>query len=287
MKHTSKKTTSSLLKHETTYSPIVTIDSRAIKYMQAIVEVHDEEVGFLGVVDELPRGSKDQLALHVRNIFYPKHSEANGATCEISSEGEALMMEQLCEEGREDDIALTRFWGHSHVNMQTFASGQDEVQLQEKVDKLQTYYIRAICNKKSEMSLTVCDIEKGYQYDHVQWTVVNNGVDEETIIKKISEATRLNIPYGDKIELISDIMESDSEYTDMVDEIEKLKKVNIPTKKHSYAKNNWTGYEQNGGFYGHGQHGDFPGQEDNSDIVSDKEIDTIVGRWYGKEEIGI
>lgn len=71
-----QKTTYTMLSSKSKKPPRIIFSSKALKWIEALVDIHDQEVGFYGVVD-----SRENYTFFVRDIFYPKHSEANAGTC--------------------------------------------------------------------------------------------------------------------------------------------------------------------------------------------------------------
>jgi hypothetical protein len=169
-------------------APTIKFTKNAIKWLTYLADLHEHEVGCFGFVDELP----DNTYL-IRDIFYPKHCEANGATCEISPEGETLMAEWLINKNRENDLAKVRFWGHSHVNMGVFASGQDETQSLERMERTQSYFIRGIFNKAGLMSISFFDYTNKRRFDNIKWETDYED-DDVTIRTKILELKKTHIP---------------------------------------------------------------------------------------------
>lgn len=188
MKPEVKQVTYSLLNPVKITAPIVKISKIALKWIASIADLHDHEVGIWGFVDEPAPNT-----YFIKEIFYPKHSEAAGATCEISPEGETLMAEWLISHNREDDIGKCRFWGHSHVNMGVFASGQDETQALQRMNQTQSYLIRGIFNKAGLLSISFFDYTNQRRFDNIQWETDVD--DEDKVIRdKINELKILNLP---------------------------------------------------------------------------------------------
>lgn len=190
MKHDDKQTTYTKLEQVTVIAPNIKISKNAIKWLTLLAEMHDHEIGVFGCVDEIAENS-----YLIRDIFYPKHCEANGATCEISPEGETLMAEWLISHNREADLAKVKFWGHSHHTMDVFASGQDESQALERMTRTQSYFIRGIFNKEGKLSISFFDYTRKIKFDHIKWEVEFPVDDEEKIIRdKIEELKKTNLP---------------------------------------------------------------------------------------------
>lgn len=167
--------------------PKVVFSQKAVKWLAVMADVHDTEVGVFGIVDE--RGGNE---FFIREIFYPKHQEANHTTCEISAEGETKMANWLMDKGREDDLSKVRFWAHSHHTMGVSPSGQDETQAIERMTRTSSYLIRGIFNKKGEMSVSFFDYRTSRKFDHIKWTIDDEEVGE--IRKKVEELKKNHIP---------------------------------------------------------------------------------------------
>lgn len=188
MKHDGKATTYTRLEQSTMTAPNIKVSKNAVKWLTALADMHDHEIGVFGCVEEV--GENSYL---IRDIFYPKHCEANAGTCEISPEGETLMAEWLMSHGREADLGKVKFWGHSHHTMDVFASGQDENQAMERMERTQSYFIRGIFNKEGKLSISFFDYARKLRFDHIKW---ETDVDEEEKIirDKIAELKKVNLP---------------------------------------------------------------------------------------------
>jgi len=57
-----------VLSPEKLMPPTIIFSRYALKWIECLVEAHNEEIGFFGVVDQLP-----DYTFYVRDIFYPKH----------------------------------------------------------------------------------------------------------------------------------------------------------------------------------------------------------------------
>lgn len=214
--------------------PKIIINKTAMKWIRAMVEIHPDEIGFFGAVDTLPDNT-----YYIRDIFYPKHQLVNGGTCEISSEGEAIMANWIMDHGRSDDITKMRFWAHSHHDMSTSPSSQDENEAIDKMNKAKGFYIRAVCNKKGEMSISFYDYENEIRFDHIKWSVEDIGSEAEAeialgnILGIISLETKTS---SEKLKLIQQELIVDNEYEKIKAKIEELKKINIPDKNPTYGQ---------------------------------------------------
>jgi len=212
--------------------PKIVITKDAMRWIEAIVDIHPEEVGWYGVVDKKEDGS-----YLVRDILYPKHSAMEAATCEISPEGEADMLNLLFDEGREDDIPKAKvFWGHSHHNMSTNPSPQDETQAMSIMRENQNLCIRAICNKRGEMNITVFDYAQSVKFKNVPFFVEK---DSEEISRKRLENIKAimdgDLPDKEKSDAIKIAVNEDlekDETSKVIKWVKDLKKVNTPKKTH-------------------------------------------------------
>jgi hypothetical protein len=183
-----KKTTYTDLKPVS--APIVKLSAKADKWLKALAEVHETEIGCYGVVEEL--GNDTYL---ISEIFYPKNDEANGGTCQISSQGEAAMGDWFIDHGRECDVGkISRFWGHSHINMGVSPSMQDEESAIKRMNMNQAYLIRGIFNKQNIMSISFFDFINQRRFDNIAWTVDEVDIEYDAIKAKVTELKKTNMP---------------------------------------------------------------------------------------------
>jgi hypothetical protein len=183
-----KQTTYTTLEPVKITAPTVKVTKDAVKWLTAMADLHSHEVGVFGFVDELPNN-----VYVVRDIFYPKHSEANGATCEISPEGETAMAEWLMSHNRETDLGKVKFWGHSHVDMGVSPSTQDEEQSIKRMNMNESYLIRGIFNKAGLLSISFYDYVNKRRFDNIKWES-DEDEDDKTIRAKILELKAINMP---------------------------------------------------------------------------------------------
>ena len=183
-----KQTTYTTLEPIKIIAPTVRVTTNALKWLTAIADLHPHEVGVFGFVDELENNT-----FVIRDIFYPKHSEAAGVTCEISPEGETLMAEWLMTHNREADLSKARFWGHSHVDMGVSPSGQDESQSIERMNRNESYLIRGIFNKAGLLSISFYDYQNKRRFDNSKWETDEDEEDKK-IRAKIMELKAVNLP---------------------------------------------------------------------------------------------
>lgn len=293
-----KKPTYTILKPEIKPAPKIIFGRTAIKWIDAMVEIHPEEVGFYGVVDE-----RDNNTYFIRDIFYPKHSEVHSATCEISTEGEYEMMAWLENHDRGGDIQKVRFWGHSHHAMGVSPSQQDEKQSLEKMEQNKSYFIRAICNKKDQMSVSFFDYDNQVRFDHIKWTIEEDEDTESMIENKVTEIASIlestELDSKSKLENIRNNVNTDSSINLIKLKIEKLKELNLPEKKihknfamngynryngkrnvHNFQQNMFDPLDKYAKFYEHMDDDIDVLNSDNSELtVKDQDIDNMLADW--------
>lgn len=125
--------------------PCVRISYVAHAKMRALVQECNIEVGWLCSCSELPGGD-----ILIEDVFVPNQI-CSIATTTITKDGEAQMLTDLLLSGQKDVVKKLRCWGHSHVNMQVFASGQDDSQTERFLQKGHPYFVRLIANKRNEL----------------------------------------------------------------------------------------------------------------------------------------
>ena len=180
--------------------PDIYVSPLANAKMQHYVDIVSDEVGWLGTVEELECG--DYL---IEDVFLFEQ-RVSGATTEITEDALAdFAQEVLQQEDGMEIMNKLRFWGHSHVNMATMPSGQDNDQMDTFASSGHDFFIRGIFNKKGEVNFSIYDYAREVIFHHVDWQLYTEENDElrdeiEAEIKekvsKISYATRHNYPHG-------------------------------------------------------------------------------------------
>jgi hypothetical protein len=143
----------------------VSITPDAMKAMQAIINVCPIEVSWLGNVKKIREGHFQINRIHLIE------QKSGDADTEISVKGLARLTEKLLKEEGIDAVNTLKFWGHSHVNMDTFSSGTDDEQLEEFAADNKDFFIRGIANKLGKLSLTVIFPTLGIVIEDVPWAV--------------------------------------------------------------------------------------------------------------------
>ena len=100
-------------------APNIIITYPALLKMRQIVQTCSAEVGWLGSVTK-----KDNNYI-IDDVYLLKQS-VTGATTELDEEDMNSMLRNILIKEGEEKYNSIRVWGHSHVNMQVFASGQDD-----------------------------------------------------------------------------------------------------------------------------------------------------------------
>lgn len=140
--------------------PIIIFSQEAMMKQKAYVLNHNEEIGWLGFV------KKNNNNYYVYDVALAPQ-ETNYTTTEITETGLQEFMEELLEKDP-DKINEVRFWGHSHVEMATIPSQQDE-DMFESFYKTCEYFIRVIVNKKGDIDISLIDAKRNIRYDNIPW----------------------------------------------------------------------------------------------------------------------
>ncbi len=268
MKPDSRKCEWSFLSERTETAPDIQFTPFALKWIKAIVDEHNGEVGFLGLVEEVGE------SYVITEIFYPKHCLISSTTCEIAPEGEVELAQKLINENRPDDVAKVRFWGHSHHNMGTTPSGQDDSQALEKMKNNGAYFIRAICNKSGEMSVSFFDHIRQIKFENVKWSICHN---YDVIMGDVISTVNMESNNKEKVQAIRRAVSpkidfTDQDYKDIVSEVKSLKEKNVPKNPPSTSQ----GLAQQFHSHPYGPNGSFV---DQSDMFDDEAYGGYPGGW--------
>lgn len=221
--------------------PSVIFSSDSIMKMRVYTEQVDDEVGWLGTVQKIG------INYYVQDVFLFEQ-EVHSTTTEITPEGLSTFAEELlATEGGVDKWNSMKLWGHSHVNMAVFASGQDDKQIKE-LKKNTDFFLRVIANKKGDIKVDIYDNEITVQ--NADFTIALDG--------EMEELNNLMIQIKNQIEMIEQQKLEECE-KEVIEEI-KLKvkektyltKSSVTTIGNSYHKDDYS--------YGirHGYDDDYP-----------------------------
>jgi hypothetical protein len=158
--------------------PKVIFTSEALYRQWLLVNNVDKEVGWLGVTRRQPNGD----ILVDKIILFDQ--EVTSTTTVITAAGLSDVAEKMIDEGNEDEIEMLRFWGHSHVEMATNPSGQDDQQMKEFEENGADYFVRAIFNKKGCVRIDIFDYARSLVFEDVGWSVQTSN-DEDDISKEV------------------------------------------------------------------------------------------------------
>lgn len=165
------------------FAPKISINLNAMNKMKEYVRQSDLEIGWLGT------------SRRVGNVFYIDdvflfRQEVHATTTEITTEGlNEFAMDLLYEENGEEIWNNMKVWGHSHVNMPTTPSGQDDKQIEVFAENAEDFFIRIIANKSGDFRIDLYDFTTGVIYEKLPYEI-NYGADTEIIeslYRKIAE----------------------------------------------------------------------------------------------------
>lgn len=208
--------------------PTIHLSEQAAHDMWQIVDLSNKEVGWLGTV--VRRDDGDFL---IEDIFLMKQEVAS-TTTELTPEGIADVVTRLVQEDVEAGVETNDpnfrsnkllFWGHSHVHMDTGASGQDDNQMGHFRENGSEYFIRGILNKKGKAQFTIYFFEPNLVLHDVEWDIETH-----------EDASRREFWKNQIQENVSDL------------------KVRYTSKK-SHKNSTWSGYYGNNWPYGNRPYG--------------------------------
>lgn len=154
------------------YTPNLIIDKLAFDKMLEYIHQSKLEIGWLGCAERNEKG------FYISDVFLFKQ-EVHSTTTEITTEGlSEFSMELLSQEDGIERWNNMRVWGHSHVDMSTSPSSQDEKQMDLFLENPNEFFIRIIGNKKEHFKIDIWDFETGIIYEDMDYEV---DYDEETL----------------------------------------------------------------------------------------------------------
>lgn len=152
--------------------PRIVITPLAFDKMWAWVDACPEEVGWVG------RVQKFEEVFAITDVFL-LDQDVQPALTTITEKGvRDFLMEWVVKDP--NVVNEMRMWGHSHVNMGTTPSGQDEQQMQLFLNPDIDWFIRLICNKRGRMQFTILYYTLGLEVNDVPWDLIRT-VDQETM----------------------------------------------------------------------------------------------------------
>jgi hypothetical protein len=144
--------------------------------MKEYVDQCDDEISWLGTVDV----DVETNTYTITDVMLLEQ-EVSDTSADLCEKSLSDFGSKLIQSGQAELFNKIKCWGHSHVNMEVYASGTDEdtfTQLAQHTD----YFIRLICNKKDKLKIDLVNIQKGLEFDNIVWQ------NEETELYKQAKA---------------------------------------------------------------------------------------------------
>lgn len=141
--------------------PKIYFTTDVLMKMKTYVDEHDKEISWLGVVE------KEDNTYTVTDVMLFKQ-KVSGVTTDISEESLTEFGTKLIAEGKTDLFNKIRLWGHSHVNMQVFASGTDNETFEQFYPHCD-YFIRLIVNKRGDITVDFVDMPNNLKFENIPW----------------------------------------------------------------------------------------------------------------------
>lgn len=154
------------------YPPMVYMTREVFSRMWHFVDIADKEVSWLGTVRQTQYGN-----FLIEEVFLLEQ-EVSATQTEISEDGIARLAQELIDTRQDgvDVVNRIRFWGHSHVQMDTSPSGQDENQMQHFQQDC-AWFVRGILNKLGCMRFDIFLWDIGVRITDVSWAIYDEFVD--------------------------------------------------------------------------------------------------------------
>lgn len=153
----------------------------AMQKIRALTQACDIEIGALGIVKLV---HVDNIGRHVYKVFdiFVPDQDCTGTVTRITTKGLLNLLTELHEEWAKilgDDAGLDRaqeikdhlfYWWHSHVNMGTGPSGQDEREFIEQASGHDSFFM-SIGNKLGDLHCNIKMKVKELPKDFAQWEI--------------------------------------------------------------------------------------------------------------------
>lgn len=147
-------------------TPTILISQLAYEKMYHCVNCCDAEISWLGSVKEL-----DNEMFLIEDIFLMKQ-EVSMAHTVMDEEELAKFAREILNMPEGDELFnKIRFWGHSHVEMDTDPSGQDDNQMELFKEAKCPYFIRGIFNKEGSAKFDLFYYDKLCSVQDVPWMI--------------------------------------------------------------------------------------------------------------------
>lgn len=182
--------------------PSVYFTLESLSKMRKYTDVCPNEIGWFGVVQKETKETQD---LYLVQDVYLFDQRVHATTTEITPDGIAKFCDKvLSTKESEEALAIInnlRLWGHSHVNMDTSPSGQDDKQMLEFAENNCDYFIRVITNKRGKLRVDVFDNVSNLKFLDIKWEIAyalseeeENAIDAE--YKEMVKVIGHTINYG-------------------------------------------------------------------------------------------
>jgi hypothetical protein len=142
--------------------PTIRMTEQAHGKMMALIQECPIEIGWLSSCE------RDGGEFLINDVFVP-HQECTMASTRITKDGMANLLNELrANEAGKEAIRTLLCWGHSHVEMEVFASSIDEHQTEKLLieHRKQDHYIRLIGNKRGDMFASVYFLDQKIVVHH-------------------------------------------------------------------------------------------------------------------------
>ena len=147
------------------FAPKIYINIDALNKMREYIRQSSLEIGWLGTCE------KEGNDYFITDVFLFKQ-EVHATTTEITTEGlNEFAMDVLQRPDGVDIWNNMKVWGHSHVNMSTSPSGQDDEQIEVFAENADDFFIRIIANKQDDFRIDLYDFLTGVIYEKLPYTV--------------------------------------------------------------------------------------------------------------------
>ena len=147
--------------------PQVRIARKALDKMSAYVGLMNTEIGWMATVEQ------DAADVYTITDCYLLEQEVSPVTTEIGAQGIGQLVQELIEQDPVSGVEIAnklRCWGHSHVDMGTTPSDQDERQMKRLAEDVDDFMIRLIANKRGDIRIDVFDYERGLVFSDIGWS---------------------------------------------------------------------------------------------------------------------
>lgn len=174
--------------------PVVAFTTKALEQIGAYVGLMDKEIAWMSSV------KKHNDGLYVVDECFLFGQAVHSTTAEIDPEKLGQLIHEILQERPDDGMEVVnslKCWGHSHVNMGTSPSGQDDRQMDDFGDTVADFMVRVIANKKGDIRVCVWDYDQGLIFEDIAWTFLDaHNADRLNAVADEIEAKVTNLGFG-------------------------------------------------------------------------------------------